>query len=67
MWALASPHCLPLWGCWEPSDQSDSDDIDKTVNTKLLLLSNPLSGDGDGVWGGLGPWSLLCLFMVLAP
>ena len=44
MWALASPHCLPLQGHWEPSDQSDSDDtdeadsddIDEAVNTKLL-------------------------------
>ena len=49
IWAPASPHCLPLWGCWEPSDKSDSNDIDEAVNTKLLPLSNPWSGDGNGV------------------
>ena len=59
MWALASPHHLPCWGCWEPSDLSDSDDIDEAVNTELLSLSNPQSGDGEGDWGGGSPWSLL--------
>ena len=49
MWAPASPGHLPLWGHWEPSDQSDSNDIDEAVNTKLLLLSNLWSGDGNGV------------------
>ena len=33
IWAPASLHCLPLQGCWEPSDLSDSDDIDEAVDT----------------------------------
>ena len=55
------PMSLPFWGCWEPSDWSDSDDIDEVVNTKLLSFSNPQSGEGDGSGGGRSPWSLLCL------
>ena len=58
---LASPCCLPLWGCQEPSEWYDSEDIDKAVSTELLLLSNPLYGDGNGVSGGQSPWSLLSL------
>ena len=61
IWALASLHHLLLWGCWEPSDLSDSDDINEEFNTKLLSLSNPWSGDGSGDWDGRSPWSLLCL------
>ena len=59
MWALASPHHLPLWGCWEPSDLPDSDDIDEAIDTKLPSLSNLWFWDGDGGWGGGRPWSLL--------
>ena len=59
IWALVSPHCLSCWGCWEPLDLSDSDDIEEAVNTELLSLSNLWSRDGNGGWGGGSPWSLL--------
>ena len=36
MWALTSIHCLPHWGHQEPLDLSDSDDIDKGIDTELL-------------------------------
>ena len=48
MWALASLYHLPYQGHWEASDQSDSDNVNEAVNTKLLLLSNPQSRDGNG-------------------
>ena len=60
MWALASPNHLPHRGSKEPSDLSDSDNINEAINTELLSLSNPWSGDSDGGWGGGSPWSLLC-------
>ena len=59
MWSLVSPCHLPGQEHWEPLDLSDSDDINEVVNTELLSLLNPWSGDDKGSWGGSSPWSLL--------
>ena len=59
LWPLVSLQHLPQWECQEPSDLSDCDDTDEAVNTKLLSLSNPLSGEGEvvGVATALGSFA----------
>ena len=48
MLAPSSQCPLPCLECLDPSDQSDLDNIKEVVNNKLLLLSNPWSGEGEG-------------------
>ena len=60
MWALVSLHHLLHLEWWGPSDLSDYHGSDKAVNTELLLLLNPWSGEGEGGWGCVGPWFLQC-------
>ena len=51
----ASPWChLPCQECLDPSEQSDLDDIEDIVDNKLLLLSKPRSGKGEGNLGDQG-------------
>ena len=59
-WAPVYLCCLPHWECQKPSNLSDCDDTNKVVNTELLLLLNPWSGEGEGGWGGISLWSLWC-------
>ena len=60
VWALVSLHHLPHQQCWEPSNLSDCDDTNEAFNTGLLLLLNLQSREGEGGWGGISLWSLLC-------
>ena len=39
---------LPHLENLDPSDQSDLDDIEGVVDNKLLLLSKPQCGEGEG-------------------
>ena len=43
--------CLPHLECLDPSEQSDLDDIEDIINSKLLSLSKPRSGEGKGNLG----------------
>ena len=51
----ASSLChLPHLECLDPSEQSDLDDNEDVVNNKLLSLSKPQSGEGEGNLGDQG-------------
>ena len=55
----ASSRChLPCLECLDPSQWSDLDDIEDIVDNKLLLLSKPWSGEGEGNRGDRGLWPL---------
>ena len=60
MWA-SSQCCLSHLECLDPSDQSDLDDIEDSVDNELLLLSKPWSGEGERNQSDQGLWSLQCL------
>ena len=48
----ASSQChLPLLEHLDPSDWSDLDDIEDIIDNKLLSLSKPWSGEGEGNQG----------------
>ena len=49
---------LPCLECLDPSEQSDWDDIEDTMDNELLSLSKPWFGEGEGNWGDQGCWSL---------
>ena len=61
MQAPSSWFHLPRLGHWDLFDLSDLDDIKEAVDDKLLLLSNPQSGEGEGNRGDGGLWPLQCL------
>ena len=42
----------------DPSEQSDWDDIEDTIDNELLSLLKPQSGEGEGNLGDQGHWSL---------
>ena len=48
---------LPHLECPEPSEWSDWDDMEDTIEIELLSLSNPRSSKGDGNLGDRGLWS----------
>ena len=58
MQAPSSQCCLPLLGCWDPSDLSDLDGIKEAVDNELWSLLNPWSREGEGNQGDGGLWSL---------
>ena len=51
---------LPHLECLDPSEWSDQDDTEDTMDNELLSLSKPWSGEGEGNWGNWGCWSF-CL------
>ena len=55
---FSSQCLLPHLEHLDPSEHSDQDDIKDTVDTELLSLSKPQSGEGEGNWGDQGHWSL---------
>ena len=44
---VSSRCLLPHLECPDPSEQSDRDDIEDTMDTELLSLSKPWSGEGE--------------------
>ena len=48
MWPLGSQQHWPQCWCPEPPNLSHLDDTDQEVDTKLLSISNPWCGEGDG-------------------
>ena len=48
---LVSSQCLlPHLECLDPSEWSDQDDIEDTIDNELLSLSNHSLGKGKGTW-----------------
>ena len=58
---VSSRHLLSRRECPEPSERSDWDDLEDTVEIELWSLSKPRSGKGDRYLGDCGLWSLLLL------
>ena len=49
---------LPHLECLDLSEWSDQDDIEDAIDSELLSLSKPWSGEGEGNLGDQGCWSL---------
>ena len=47
----ASQCCLPRLECLDLSERSDLDDTEDVVDNKLLSVSKPWSGEGNGNLG----------------
>ena len=62
IWPLDSlQSCQPWWGCLEPPNLLDLDNMDEEVDAELWSLSNLQSGEGKGDGGGAAhnshcPW-----------
>ena len=61
---VSSRCLLPRLEHWDPSVQSDQDDIEDAMDTELLSLSKPWSGEGEG---NLGDWDCWSLHLILYP
>ena len=48
---VSSQCLLPCLECLDPSEQSDWDDIEDTIDNELLSLLKPQSGEGEGNLG----------------
>ena len=48
MQSPSSQCCLPHLECLDPSDQSDIDNIEVTIDNELWSLSTPWSEEGEG-------------------
>ena len=55
---VSSQCLLPHLECPDPSEHSNRDDIEDTMDTELLSLLKPWSGEGEGNLGDRGHWSL---------
>ena len=55
---VSSQCLLPHLEHLDPSKHSNQDDIEDTVDTEILSLLKPWSGEGEGNLGDRGHWSL---------
>ena len=55
---VSSQCLLPCLEQLDPSEWSDWDDIEDTIDNELLSLSKPWSGEGEGNLSDQGCWSL---------
>ena len=63
---VSSQCLLPHLEGPDPSKRSDQDDIEDAMDTELLSLLKPWSGEGEKNLGDQGHWSL-CLLLCPQP